>query len=227
MSDGRVPEAGIQRRREQAVERLMENFANDVLDVDEFERRVDLAHRSETGSELDALLADLAVAVPMRQADASLAPRPLETVPAEHVRERSFLLACLGGYERKGRWIPARRNNVLTFMGGASLDFREAMLGPGVTEIWIFTMMGGAEIIVPPGMAVEVDGFALMGGFDFDSNEPVLRSPDKPLLRIRGMAVMGGVEVAVREVGETSREARRRRKLEKKRRRQLKSGRGD
>jgi uncharacterized protein DUF1707/cell wall-active antibiotic response 4TMS protein YvqF len=227
MSEGKAPEPGIQVRRQKAVDRLMESFANDVMEVEEFERRVDLAHRAGTTAALDALLADLPSnsGVPMRQEDASLAPRQLEMVPVDQVRERSVVVACLGGTERKGRWVPARRSNVVTIMGGASLDFREALMGPGVTEMWIFTMMGGVEIIVPPGMPVEVDGVALMGGFDFDSNEPTARSPDQPLLRIRGMAVMGGVEVAVRDVGETSRDARRRRKLEKKLRRRLKSGR--
>ncbi len=227
MTEQRSLEPGIQQSREKAVERLMENFANDVLDIEEFERRVDLAHRSATSAELDKLLSDLPSAtanVPMRQTDASLEPRPVAMVPAHDVRDRSLVMACMGGTERKGRWIPARRSNVFTVMGGASLDFREAMMGPGVTEVWVFALMGAVEIIVPPGMPVEVDGFALMGGFNFDSNEPDVRNPDQPLLRVRGMAVMGGVDVVVREIGETSRDARRRRRLEKKLRRRLGPG---
>jgi len=229
MSEEHAAEPGIHQRREKAVERLMESFANDVLEMDEFERRLDLANRSQTSAELDSLLADLPTTsnVPMRREDASVAPRHYDVVPAEQVQERSLVVACMGGAERTGRWVPARRTNVITVMGGATLDFREAMLGPGVTEVWTFSMMGGVDIVVPPDMAVEVDGFALMGGFSFDSNEPVMRSPDQPLLRIRGMAVMGGVEVGVRDVGETAREARRRRRLEKKLRRRLKSGRKD
>lgn len=230
MTEGHSLEPGIKRSREQAVERLMEHFANDVLEVDEFERRVDVAHRSATSAELDELLSDLPTLtanVPVRQTDSSLVPRPITMVPAHDVRERSLVMACLGATERKGRWIPARRSNVFTVMGGATLDFREAMMGPGVTEVWIFALMGGVEIIVPPGMPVEVDGLALMGGFNFDSNEPEVRDPDQPLLRIRGMAVMGGVDVVVRDIGETSRDARRRRRFEKKLRRRLKSGRED
>ena len=73
-------------------------------------------------------------------------------------------------------------------MGGHSLDFREAMHGPGVTEVSVFAFMGGAEIIVPPEMAVEVSGFAMMGG----------------------------VDVTARLPGETGRQAKKRRKLERK-----------
>jgi len=230
MTDGQFPEPGVQGRREQVVERLMENFANDVIDLDEFERRIDIAQRSATAAQLEELVVDLpsGSSVQMRQADASLEPRQMVTVPAHQVQERGFVMACMGGTDRKGRWVPARRTNVVTFMGGVALDFREAMLGPGVTEVWTFSMWGGVDIVVPPGMAVEVDGFALMGGFDFDSNEPGTRHADQPILRIRGMAVMGGVSVTVREVGETTGDARRRRKLERKlqkqQRRRLKSG---
>ena len=64
------------------------------------------------------------------------------------------MVAALGGVERKGRWIPARTSYAIALMGGLSLDFREALLPPGETEVWIFTLMGGAEIIVPPGLTV-------------------------------------------------------------------------
>lgn len=221
-------EAGIEAERERAVERLMEGFANDVLDMAEFERRLDMVNRLVTKSALDALLSDLPTTAgpPALRPKTAIDPyvEPV-VVPADQVRDRNLIVMCLGGTERKGRWIPARRTNVITLMGGATLDFREAMLGPGVTEVWVFAMMGGVEILVSPGMPVEVDGFALMGGFDLESSEPQVRGPDQPLLRVRGMAVMGGVGVEVRLPGESSREAKRRRKLRKKEiRRQLMSG---
>ena len=227
MTEREGPEPGIEARREAAVERLMEHFANDDLEVEEFERRLDVANRCDTAAELDRLLADLPEArtPAVRQADASVDIRPTEMVRGDRVRDRSLIMSVMGGTDRKGRWIPARRSNVIALMGGVALDFREAMMAPGVTEVWIFTMWGGVEIIVPPGLPVEVDGLAILGGFDFDSNEPVDRTPDEPLLRIRGMAVMGGVEVTVRRVGESARDARRRRKLERKeRRKRLRSG---
>jgi predicted membrane protein len=51
-------------------------------------------------------------------------------------------------------------------MGGAELDFREVDLPPGETEVFIICMMGGAEIIVPPDLAVDASGIAIMGGFE-------------------------------------------------------------
>jgi hypothetical protein len=143
---------------------------------------------------------------------------------AAHVRQHELVVAIMGGAMRKGRWSPARTNVALSVMGGTHLDFREAILGPGVTDVKVFAMMGGVEIVVPPGINVESHGIGIMGGFDHvtDYGENAV---DAPTLRITGLALMGGVEITVRNPGESARDARRRRRLERKERRRL--GRGE
>jgi hypothetical protein len=209
--------------RQVTVDALCEHFANDVMPVEEFERRVDAAHRAQTVDELKELLRDLPggdlPAVTGAQATpAPRRPRPV-TSPA-HVPERNFVVAVLGGAMRKGRWTPARTNVALSIMGGTHLDFREAALGPGVTELKVFAMMGGVEIVVPPGVHVDSHGIGIMGGFDhaadYDDSEA-----DAPTLRVTGLALMGGVEITVRNPGESARDARKRRRLEHKEQRQL------
>ena len=110
-------------------------------------------------------------------------------------------------------------------MGGAELDFREAALAPGVTEVKVFSLLGGVEVIVPPGLNVECRGIALLGGFEHLADAEMHPDPHAPTLRITGLALMGGVHVSVRHSGETSSDARRRRKLERRdRRRRLRGG---
>ncbi len=65
-------------------------------------------------------------------------------------------------------------------------------------------------------MAVEVDGMAVLGGFEYNSDAPLRSDPDLPTLRIRGLAVLGGVNIEVRLPGETARQAKKRRRLERK-----------
>ena len=216
--------------RQKAIDALCEHFANDALTVEEFERRVDRAHKAESLDDIKKLLADLPSGdLPVRKEDS--AQTALQTaqasIPASRVKERGYMLAALGGVERKGRWIPARQNYSFSVMGGMVLDFREALLPPGETEVWIFAVMGGAEIIVPPGLPVECDGVALLGGFEHREDALVSEDPNAPLLRIRGFALMGGVDVTVRYPGETSREAKRRRRFEKKKRKQKQKQLGD
>lgn len=202
-------------QREQTIQALCRHFADDSLTVEEFERRVELAHRAGTIAELQALLADLPVTPPVRVEQPASRPRPLpsENQAAEH------LVAILGGVERKGRWAPARETRILAIMGGAELDFREAVLGPGVTEISVACFLGGVEVIVTPDVVVETGGVAIMGGFSHRSRGTSPPNPDAPVIRITGFAFMGGVDVQARLPGESAEDARRREREERKQRR--------
>jgi hypothetical protein len=158
-----------------------------------------------------------------------MAPTPapdsqFTVISAGQVKEQRFIVAIMGGSARKGRWSPARKNYSIAVMGGSELDFREAVMGPGVTELRVFTVCGGVEIIVPPGLNVESHGIAIMGGFEHTGDDYHSADPHAPTLKITGVAIMGGVEVTVRHPGETARDARRRRKLERKERRRLMKG---
>ena len=204
-------------RRDDTIQALSTAFAQDELSVEEFERRVDIAHRASAPAELDALLSDLKVSlpVPAKSAPTPAAPKtPAAALPAE-IRDQQTLVAIMGGVERKGAWVPARHNQLFAMMGGMELDFREARLGPGVTEVTVVCCMGGIEIIVPPGLNVDANGVAIMGGFGH-ATPVAVSSPDAPVLRINGFVLMGGVEILVRMPGETAKDARKRARSERK-----------
>jgi len=204
--------------RQVTIDALCEHFANDSIPMEEFERRVEVAHRAGSVEELKGLLRDLPGGnLPARaenQAVPATRPRAKVTAAA-HVKEQAFVVAIMGGAARKGRWSPARRNFAFTLMGGAELDFREAILPPGVTDVQIVTIMGGVEILVPPGINVESHGIGIMGGFE-DVSGSGAYDPDAPTLRIAGLALMGGVDIQVRHPGESARDARRRLRSERK-----------
>ena len=207
--------------RQVTIDALCEHFANDSIPMEEFERRVEVAHRAGSADELKELLRDLPGGnLPARAEDRTVvAPRPRGKVTAAaHAEEQGFVVAIMGGAARGGHWSPARRNFAFALMGGAELDFREAVLPPGVTDVQVVTIMGGVEIIVPPGVNVESHGIGIMGGFEDVSGSGVY-DPDAPTLRIAGMALMGGVEIEVRHAGESARDAKRRQRSERKRRR--------
>lgn len=189
---------------------LTDSFAQDLFDVDEFDRRIDLAHRATSLAELDELVKDLAPAK-----STALVPAPSAEALATWPKSKR-MLAVMGGFDKKGTFKVARKVTVVCFWGGGSLDLREAQFAPGVTELRVVAIMGGLEVIVPPWLAVECDGVAIMGGFeelDRGHGEP---DPDRALLRITGLATMGGVSIATRLPGESARDAKKRVKKERK-----------
>lgn len=210
----RPPATVTKDHREQTIQALVAGFAQDHITLDELERRLDVAHRTANRAELDALLGDLPA---LADTAAAGSPRNELAQPSD-VRENQFLIAIMGGVGKTGRWTPARRTIVLAFMGGAELDLREAVLPPGEMEIAIFTVWGGVEIIVPPGVDVDVSGVAIMGAFEQPRGTVEARSGG-PLIRVTGFALMAGVEVYSRYPGETAKDARRRLKEEQRRKR--------
>ena len=198
-----------QETRERVIARLSDHFAHDALDVEEFERRVTVAQTSENPADIEALLADLPeVAGPIAPVPAVVPTVLPALLPAE--RDRDTLYAIFGGIDRRGAWTVPRRMKIVAIMGGAHLDLREARFPPGVVELDVTAVMGGIEIVVPPGLAVQMHGSAIMGGFADVDRAPANPDPDAPLLRVRGLTMMGGVNVSMRLPGESERGARRR-----------------
>ena len=53
---------------------------------------------------------------------------------------------------------------------------------------------------VRPGVRLETEGIAIMGGFE-DSMDESGAGRDAPVVRITGVAILGGVHAAVRALG--------------------------
>ncbi len=229
-----VPMRTLTQTRERTIDVLCRAFAEDALEMDEFEGRLDRANAAASLEELDGLVSDLPAALDASGAPMD-APPPDRTSPGDAVTpaaagtrapppatlERShygFAIALLGGARRRGRWRPPDHLVVTAVMGGVELDFREAELPVGETRVTIFTFWGGVDITVPPGMRVEVNGVALMAGFD-DQSDHTSADEGGPVLRIDGVAIMAGVNVKVRRPGETEKEAKQRSREERRLRR--------
>jgi hypothetical protein len=212
-SDLPVP---LSKARQRTVDVLCKHFAEDHLTVEEFETRLDHAYAADSLERLGEILAGLP-SLDSPADDAALPVHTVERVPAEQVSSRGFQVAIMGGSDRRGAWTPPRHLYTVALMGGAGLDFREARLPPGVTEVTVVALMGGVDIIVPPGLGVRTQGACFLGGFDALDQVSADPSPDAPFLKINGLACMGGVEVKVMLPGETPRDARRRLKEQRRR----------
>ncbi len=211
------PPAALDKARERVITELCEHYAHDALDDGQFEDRLDRAHAARSLQELDVLVADL----PALHAPGS--PATL-TAPVAEVRDKQVVVAVMGAATRKGSWVPPRQLHVFAIMGGAELDFREARFGPGIVEVTVFALMGGVEITVPPGVRVEVEGIGIMGAFDEQRLAAGPPDPGAPVIRVGGVALMGGVEIHTRLPGESRSEAKKRVRLEKREMRHLNRG---
>ena len=188
---GEPPEVRISdAEREQVVELLRRHCADGRLNLDEFAERVGTVFDARTRSELDVVLSDLP----------ELAVNAAPATPAEkerrHKRAVRWTLGILGSGSQKGRWRVEGETNALAIMGGVLIDLRQAEIEGDEVVITATAFMGGVDILVPEGVEVVMTGFSFMGSRDCKVKGAPL--PGTPLVRVKGIAIMGGVTVKTR-----------------------------
>jgi DUF1707 SHOCT-like domain len=179
--------------REQTAETLRRAMGEGRLSVEELEERLRAAYTAPTVRELELLVSD--VTVPGAVAGAAVSPAGTSGV---RVREGPggdrWVVSIMSGHERKGRWRIAERCTVLNIMGGSEIDLNDVELSGPVTQLNVYSVMGGGEVRVPDGVSVEVSNVAIMGGNDVQLGDQVV-PPGGPVIRIRLVSIMGGTGV--------------------------------
>lgn len=176
--------------RERIAQILHSAMGEGRLELRELEERLETLYAAKTIGELAPLTADLPVPSPNSPAQAAqravsnrIGGTPTSTTS----------IAILSGADRRGPWVVPHRYTAVAIMGGVDLDLTEARFVERETVINVLAIMGGVDIIVPEDVNVRVDGVGILGAFD---NRAASLAPEgSPLVRITGIALMGGVDV--------------------------------
>jgi hypothetical protein len=167
--------------REATTRRLQEAFAEHRLTDDEFEQRIRRALTARTTAELDGLTADLPAAAPALVVAAAPGSKP-----------GRFAVALKSSISRTGRWrVPPRFFSVV-YKGSGLLDLRAAELCAAVTTLTAVSYKSRTEIVLPPGVRVELGGTGVSRAGD---PRPADVPADAPLVRVQGVAYKGSIEV--------------------------------
>ncbi|MCW2913479.1 MAG: hypothetical protein JWN52_1547 [Actinomycetia bacterium] len=92
------------------------------------------------------------------------------------------------GWSARIEWRVPERYSALIYKGACQLDLRAAELDGPVTTIFAVAYKSEIEIIVPPGVRVELGGFGTSGEVDGDPG------PNAPIIVVRGFAHKGSIE---------------------------------
>ncbi|MCL7427535.1 DUF1707 domain-containing protein [Streptomyces sp. YS415] len=202
--------------RERVAEILRDALAEGRLDMEEFEERLDATYKARTYGELAPITRDLPASPAVSMVKGPVADGSWRGRIVGGEGSSTWGVAVMSGFERKGRWTVPRRFTGFAFWGGGELDLREADFADGEVVINCVAIMGGMNVIVPPGVEVVVRGIGVMGGFDH-REEGVPGDPGAPRVIVTGFAFWGGVGVerkATKAERQRLREERRREKLE-------------
>jgi hypothetical protein len=164
--------------REQVVDRLRDAAGEGRLDLDEFSDRVTEAYRSATPVELERLTAAL----------------PLVVEPGPERPPTRWTVGVFSSERRFGPWRPATPTRVWASFGSCRVDLAEIECREPEVQLEATAVFGGVEVLVPTGVTVELDGFALFGSKSYRVT-PAPPRPDFPRVRVRARAVFGNVTV--------------------------------
>ncbi|MFF9088042.1 DUF1707 domain-containing protein [Streptomyces sp. NPDC014991] len=223
MSDDAAPDLrASDADRERVAEILRDALAEGRLVMEEFEERLEAAYTARTYGELAPLTRDLPGAGAVAPAPVSFSKAPVgDGGWADRITggagSSTGAVAILSGFERKGRWTAPKRFSCFAFMGGGVIDLRDADFADREVEIVCVAVMGGLQIVVPPGVEVVVRGIGVMGAFEHpaDGGPP---APGAPRVVVGGFAFWGGVGVErklPRAERQRLKERRRQEKLER------------
>jgi len=169
--------------RDAAVTRLQAAFAEGRLDDEEFDGRMRRALVSRTRGDLAELFTDL---------PAEAARDTTDLAPATLPGPGRFQLAYKGSVRRVGRWRVPERYTAVVYKGSALLDLRAAELDGRVTTLRAVAYKSAIDIIVPPGVRVELSGFGVSSEVYGD------QSASADVIVVHGTAYKGMINVGTR-----------------------------
>ncbi len=180
--------------RHRVAELLREAAGEGRLDLDELDERLAAAYAAKTYADLVPITADLPA---HPQAAPPAAAR--SHLPATVTHDSS--LAIMSETKRVGQWLVPAEHRAAAFMGGVKLDLREATFAAPETVIVANAVMGAVDVVVDPYTHVVVEGVGIMGEFSQARDKvPAQITPDSPVVRVKGFALMAGVTVVRKAV---------------------------
>ena len=175
--------------RHKAAEVLREAAGEGRIDFEELDQRLEAVYAAKTYGDLVPITADLPSGVTPR----SIAPHR-EVLPSTTTWQGST--AVMGECKRRGAWLVPATHTAFAFMGSIELDLREASFAQHDVTITATAIMGEVKIVVDAFTQVVVDGVPIMGEFSMGKDKVTAQlSADSPVVRVRGMALMGSVNV--------------------------------
>jgi hypothetical protein len=178
--------------RHQVAEVLRRAAGEGRLDLDELDQRLEAAYQAKTYGELVPITVDL----PAGAVSGELSARLSTPRPAAPGRAYSSSVAIMSDTKRLGQWQVAEAHAAFALMGSVTLDLREAAFETHEVLINASAIMGEVKVIVDARTAVVMEGIGVIGEYSEQRPRvPAQVGEDSPVVRLRGLALMGTVHV--------------------------------
>ena len=178
--------------RHKVAEVLRQAAGEGRIDLEELDERLEATFHAKTYGDLVPITVDLPVAC-------NRVPRPSPPpprMPVGPLQRYASSVAVMSETKRTGSWLVEDGTIAFALMGSVLLDMREARFAAGEVTVNASALMGEVKVIVNAGTTVVVEGIGVMGEYTEHRPKVALEGqPGGPVLRLRGLALMGSVNV--------------------------------
>jgi hypothetical protein len=181
---GEASQRTVDAVRQEASKRLASQASSGGMTLDEYAERAIAIEQAATQDEIESVV------------------HRLDEEASEQLRvgKPRWLVGIFGGAQQGGRWRLSNKLRIVAVLGGVSLNLGSAQPEAPESTITAFAFMGGADIVAPPGVSIQMSGLSLLGGkSDERAAGPPL--PGAPLIHLRVFTLLGGVKLSDRSPG--------------------------
>lgn len=91
----------------------------------------------------------------------------------------------------EGPWRPGRKVSSIAVFGGSEVDFRQAEMEEGITQVTAVSIFGGNKIIVPSDISVSLSGVSILGGRELKRTQTKEAPASGKVLQVKAIASAG------------------------------------
>jgi hypothetical protein len=96
----------------------------------------------------------------------------------------------------KGPWHPGKKVTAIAILGGCEIDFRQAELEDGVTEVNVISVLGDVSVVVNPDIPATMSGLSLLGSRNMARTKDLIPSLNaKKSIHVKTNCILGGCYV--------------------------------
>ncbi|MBN2050738.1 MAG: DUF1707 and DUF2154 domain-containing protein [Spirochaetales bacterium] len=177
---------GVPQFRDRIIRRLETAYAENKFDLEEYEKRLDLAYRAEFIEDLEILVHDFP---PQQQ------PGRIDLPDENSEGDGDTKIAVLGDKHLTAEDFKDKRLQILSIVGDVNIDIRGFRHVVEPIHIKVHSFLGDTRVIIPRGMKVKNRFKSLIGDYELVRNESPEGSPEGSLEEQRGICVLEGFSV--------------------------------
>ncbi len=184
---------GLPKYRTEILEKLNDAFSNGYLEMEDYESRVELAHKAASIEELQKVVYDFPGS--NMQSTQSQPPSthshrsPLNI----NIDMQDTVFTVLGDNTFNGVDLPSDNLNIVNILGETKIDLTSENYTKNIFEINVFSMLGSLKIYAPDNLKVKSQALGVLGSIN-NSNPPIDSRQEKILI-IKGVCILGEIKV--------------------------------